>query len=50
MCFSFQGKFVLHTVQLLPKKVVKAMENFKMFGLPENGEFVTSFSVKGTIL
>jgi hypothetical protein len=47
-CVYLQGKFVLHTVQLLPKKVVKTMENFKMFALPENGEVCASLPVKGS--
>ena len=40
------GKFVLHTVQLLPKTVVRAFEHHKMFSLGEEGEFVYSFPVK----
>ena len=33
------GKFVLHTVQLLPKLVVRTLEHHKMFSLAENGEW-----------
>ena len=33
------GKFVLHTVQLLPKLVVRTLEYHKMFTLAENGEW-----------
>ena len=41
------GKFVLHTIQLLPKLVVKTMEHHKMFTLQESGEFNYSISVRG---
>ena len=30
---------MIHTVQLLPKLVVKTMEEEKMFNLRENGEY-----------
>jgi len=42
-----QGKFVLHTVQLLPKKVVRTLEHHKMFSLSEHGEWQYSIPVKG---
>ena len=35
----FSGKFVLHTVQLLPRLVVRTLEQHKMFNLAENGEW-----------
>jgi tripeptidyl-peptidase-2 len=41
------GKFVLHTVLLLPKKVVKTYENHKMFTLAENGEWTYAFPIEG---
>jgi len=42
------GKFVLHTVQLLPKLVVRTMEHQKMFSLAEDGgEFQHAIPVKG---
>ena len=41
------GKFALHTVQLIPKKVVRTFENHKMFTLNEVGEWSFSFAVRG---
>jgi len=41
------GKFVLHTVQLLPKLVVRTMEHHKMFSLSENSEWSHSIPVRG---
>jgi len=41
------GKFVLHTIQLLPKLVVRTMEHHKMFSLTENGEWQFSIPVQG---
>ena len=41
------GKFVLHTVQLLPKTIVKVLENHKMFTLNEQGEWSQGISVRG---
>jgi len=41
------GKFVIHTVQLLPKLVVKTLEHEKMFILRENGEWEFSIPVAG---
>merc|ERR1719317_570300 len=35
---DISGKFVLHTVQLLPKLVVRTLEYHKMFTLAENGD------------
>jgi tripeptidyl-peptidase-2 len=43
------GKFVLHTVQLLPKLVVRTLEHQKMFTLPDNGEFTYGIPVKGLL-
>lgn len=40
------GKFVVHTVQLAPKLVVRSWEYHKMFTLTGNGEFVYSIPVK----
>ena len=40
ICYGFfLGKFVLHTVQLLPKLVVRTLEHHKMFSLAESGEW-----------
>ena len=44
---SNSGKFVLHTVQLAPKLVVRSWEYHKMFTLPALGEFVYSLPVRG---
>jgi len=41
------GKFILHTVQLLPKSVVKTLEQHKMFSLVEGGEWQFSVPVQG---
>ena len=41
------GKFVLHTVQLLPQLVVRTLEHQKMFTLQDNGEFTYGISVRG---
>ena len=41
------GKFVLHTVQLLPKTIVKVLENHKMFTLNEQGEWSHGIAVRG---
>jgi tripeptidyl-peptidase-2 len=41
------GKFVLHTVQLLPKLVVRTLEHHKMFNLAENGEWQHTIPVRG---
>ena len=43
------GKFILHTVQLVPASIVHTLEHYKMFNLVENGTFdfglpVRSFS------
>lgn len=45
---SNAGKFILHTLQLLPKTMIHAFETEKMFSLNEFGEYVLSFPVKGT--
>jgi len=44
---DISGKFVLHTVQLLPKLVVRTLEHHKMFTLAENGEWQHSIPVRG---
>ncbi len=44
---SNAGKFVVHTVQLAPKLVVRSWEYHKMFTLPAMGEFVYSIPVRG---
>ena len=41
------GKFVLHTVQLLPQLVVRTLEHQKMFTLQDNGEFTYGIAVRG---
>ena len=41
------GKFVLHTVQLLPSKVVRTLEQHKMFSLTESGDWSYSLPVRG---
>jgi len=38
---------MLHTVQLVPKKMLRALEKQKNFTLQENGEFSISCPVKG---
>ena len=40
------GKFILHTVQLLPNSMVKTMEYYKMFSVQENGTFEMGVPVK----
>jgi len=40
------GKFVLHTIQLVPKMVVHTWEHHKMFTLPPSGEYTYSIPVK----
>ena len=40
------GKFILHTVQILPNSMVKTMEYYKMFNLTENGTFGMAIPVK----
>jgi len=47
MSKDISGKFVLHTVQLLPKLVVRTLEYHKMFTLAENGEWQYSIPVRG---
>jgi len=47
MTKDMPGKFVLHTVQLLPKLVVRTLEHHKMFSLAENGEWQHSIPVHG---
>ena len=37
LCPDSAGKFILHTVQLLPSLQVKTMEYYKMFSLAESG-------------
>jgi hypothetical protein len=37
-----EGKFIVHTVQLLPCQVVRTLEQNKMFNLPESGEWQAS--------
>eukprot|EP00096_Caligus_rogercresseyi_P003722 TRINITY_DN171_c0_g1_i1.p1 TRINITY_DN171_c0_g1~~TRINITY_DN171_c0_g1_i1.p1 ORF type:complete len:1256 (+),score=320.81 TRINITY_DN171_c0_g1_i1:175-3942(+) len=44
---AVSGKFILHTVQLLPKTSVRVMENQKVVTLSETGDFSTGISVKG---
>jgi len=41
------GKFIVHTVQLLPKMVVRTLEHHKIFNLVENGEAEMSIPVRG---
>ena len=44
------GKFILHTVQLVPGKSSQAFNQEKMFSLPENGEWTYGLPIKGEIL
>ena len=44
---STSGKFVLHTVQLLPSRVVRTLEYHKMFSLTESGDWTYSLPVRG---
>uniref|UniRef100_A0A0K2T109 Tripeptidyl-peptidase 2 n=1 Tax=Lepeophtheirus salmonis TaxID=72036 RepID=A0A0K2T109_LEPSM len=41
------GKFILHTVQLLPKRSVRTMENQKIVALSETEDFTHGISVRG---
>ena len=40
------GKFILHTIQLVPNLMVKTMEHYKMFNLTENGSWEFALPVK----
>ena len=42
------GRFILHTVQLLPSLQVKTMEYYKMFSLSETGAWVFAMPVKSS--
>ena len=42
-----QGKFVLHTVQLLPGRSVRTLEHHKMFSLGDGGDWSYSLPVRG---
>jgi len=44
------GKFVLHTIQVIPKTIVKQYENWKMITLNENEEVNMSIAVKGGVV
>ena len=46
MNFLISAKFVVHTIQLVDKKMVRTMENRKMFRIKEMGEDEVSLDKK----
>ena len=46
LCKDTAGKFILHTIQLLPSSMVKTMEHYKMFNLAEDGSWEFGLPVR----
>ena len=40
------GKFIIHTIQLEPNRMVKTLEHYKMFSLSENGSWEFGLPVR----